>query len=223
MNVNRRSSFFILTNAPATGELDISLTSPVKLPERSGAAAADPKRTTSAAMNSPFKTCRVNMAWLPPACRNEKARAGEARAFVSPLTARRLGVPLLRFQLEHGRPVIAPHPERHRRRRIIHEDAPYVRLARQQILGHLARFGIEPRDAVGPHRSRPDVAVFVRHNVIRRAPRRRELPLLDLLRLGVEHADAVRSVFGEPQTALLVETAAPRARARRHEIGRAHV
>src|ERR1041384_7294866 len=166
-------------------------------------------------MNSPFKTCRVNMAWLPPVemKRPEPARLGP---FVSHLTARRLGVPLLRFQLEHGCPVIASDPERHRRCRIIHEDAPYVRLARQQILGHLARFGIEPRDAVGPHRSRPDVAVLIRHNVIRRAPRRRELPLLNLLRLGIEPADAVRPVFGEPQTALLVETAAPRARARRH-------
>ena len=64
------------------------------------------------------------------------------------------------------------------------------------------------------HRAGPHFGGALRgDDVIRVAPRRRQLPLLHALGRGVEHTDGVVAVLGEPQAALVVEPAAPRPRA----------
>ena len=78
-------------------------------------------------------------------------------------------------------PSIAAHPEAHRRRRIVDEDPADIGRARQQIIDHFARFGIQPRHLVGHHRSGPGVLVPVEHDIVGRRPARVEFPFLELL------------------------------------------
>src|SRR5689334_25445221 len=128
MNVKRRSSFFILTNAPATGAPEASLTTPCKTPERScaftGEAANHNPRTALKKINQR----EVSMNFL---LTKKKGPSRWARAFLPvSLAACRLGVALERLELEHRGAVIAADPERHRRRRVVDEQPAHVRFAR---------------------------------------------------------------------------------------------
>src|SRR2546422_8146131 len=113
-----------------------------------------------------------------------------------------------RLQLDDGRAVVAAHPEGDRRRRIVHEDPADVRLPRKKVFGELAALGIEPRNAIRPHRADPYFSVFIRRNVIGSTPGRRQFPFLDLFGLRIEHADSIRAVFGKAEPVLRIHPAA---------------
>src|SRR5437899_843744 len=49
-----------------------------------------------------------------------------------------------------------------------------------------------------------------RRDIVRCAPRRRQLPFRDPLGLGIEQADRITAIFGKPQPVLGVDSAAPR-------------
>src|SRR6185369_16365494 len=120
MKVRRRSSFFILTNAPATGAPEGSLTTPCKTPERSCAVTAYGAKPNERTAMKRLTERGVSMTFLLP---KKKARAVGLGPFcLSVLAARRFGVPLERLELEHRGAVVAADPERHGVRRIINED-----------------------------------------------------------------------------------------------------
>src|SRR5437867_2941404 len=120
-----------------------------------------------------------------------------------------------RLQLDDGSAVIAPHPERHRRRPTVDEHPADVRRPGEQVFGELAGLRIEPQNAIGQHGARPRLAVLVVRDVVGRRPRRRRGPLLERLRARVEHGDPVAAVLAEPETVLGVHHAPARGRARR--------
>src|SRR5262245_27632204 len=133
--------------------------------------------------------------------------------------ARAAGVdltPLIeRLHFDDGGAMVAADPERRPLGEAVHEYAPDIGRARQQIVHDLPRGGVEPGHLVGQHRAGPHLgAVLDGNDVVGRAPWRRQPPLLDGVGLRVEHADAVAAIFGKPQAALLVDAAATRARQR---------
>ena len=144
----------------------------------------------------------------------DQARALEERGRRA--LRRRRGIE--RLELDDRRAVVVAHPERHRRRVVVHEHAPHVRRTRQEILDDRAAHRIEAQDAVVVLAARPDVAVLVRRDVVRPGARRRDRPFLKALGPRVEHPDPIAVVLAEPQTILRVHHPAPRSGARRRRL-----
>src|SRR6185503_10530553 len=142
--------------------------------------------------------------------------AGSERAVVESATARR--ELLERLDLDDRGAVVAADPERAGTLRVVHVDTADVGRARQHVFGVLAALDVEARHAVGQHRAGPRLAVAAGHGVVRRAPRRRHLPLRDALRLRIEHADGIALILGEPQPSLVIDASAPRSRVRRRRL-----
>src|SRR4029077_20269555 len=138
--------------------------------------------------------------------RKEQDRMSEAvdRRFVFAtllFTISPLAKPALiqRLQFDDGSAVVITHPESDRRRRIVDEYSANVRRSGKRIFSNLAALGIEPRDAIGQHRSGPRFTVFINDDIVGSAPRRWQHPFLDVLGLRIEHAYCVPGVFGEPE------------------------
>src|SRR5262245_28376481 len=126
------------------------------------------------------------------------ARGRVARSYTTPIrlstaqtTARRAPAPhdgagaqasasVQWLHLDQGGAMVAPDPERDRRRRIVDEHGAHVGFARQQVLDRLAGLGIEPDGAVGMHAAGPYLAVLVHGGAIRIGVRRQR-PLRQLL------------------------------------------
>src|SRR5689334_15979368 len=162
---------------------------------------------------------RARRAWTPWPGLSEAKSGPEPAGFTCAVPASRFtqcglrAVPSLqRLDLHDRGAVVAADPEDGPRARLVDEHPPDVGRARQQVLDDPIGPGIEPRHPVVEHRARPHLAVLRRHDVVGRAPRRRQLPLADLLRRRIEHADAVAAVLGEPQKVLRVDPAAARPR-----------
>src|SRR5712691_3518058 len=132
-------------------------------------------------------------------------------SFTAKGRARRTSKLVQRLHLDDRRAVVAADPQRAGARRIVEIDAADVGRARQHVFGVLAAPDVESRHAVGEHRPGPRLAVAAGHRVVGRAPRRRHLPLRDVLGPGIEHADGVALIFGKPQPALVIDATAPRA------------
>ena len=129
---------------------------------------------------------------------------------------RRRGVE--RLELDDRCAVVVADPEGHRRRTVVHEHAPHIGGARQEVLDELAALRIETQNAVVVFATRPDVAVPVRRHVVRPRAGRRNLPFLKALAPRVEHPDAIAVVLAEPQAILGIHHPAAGAGARRGRL-----
>src|SRR5580704_18706120 len=110
-----------------------------------------------------------------------------------------------RLDLDDRSAVVAADPQRAGVLGVVDEDAADIGRPRQRVFGVLPGLDVEARDPVGVHRGGPGIAVLVGYRVIRRRPRCRHFPFLDLAGLRVEHADGIAEIFGEPQPALVVD------------------
>src|SRR5215467_11650120 len=115
-----------------------------------------------------------------------------------------------RLEPDDGRAVVAADPEGHGRRGVVDVHAADVGVARQQVVDRLPRLRVQPRDEVGDHRPGPRLVVPVDHDVVRRGPARRDVPVPELAGARVEHAYPVAAVLREPQAVLGVDHAAAR-------------
>src|SRR5262249_22843262 len=76
--------------------------------------------------------------------------------------------------------------------------------------GDFTRLGIDPRDLVVGHSTRPRIPVLVQNRIIGVSPCGGDCPLLKLLSLGIEHPNLVATKFGKPETVLRIHMAPSR-------------
>src|SRR5207253_8997169 len=100
----------------------------------------------------------------------------------------------------------------------VHEHAPHVSGARQEVLDERAALRIETQNAVVVLATRPDLAVPVRRHVVRPRAGRGNRPLLKALAPRVEHPDAIAVVLAEPQAILGIHHPAAGTRVRRGRL-----
>src|SRR5215470_4625440 len=86
--------------------------------------------------------------------------------------------------------VVAAHPERHRRRRVVNVHGAHVGAARHQIFDDLAAFRIKTYHAVGTHAAGPELTVPVGLCAVGVRPRR-QVVFGELLRPSVEQCDLI--------------------------------
>src|SRR6266702_8097100 len=94
--------------------------------------------------------------------------------------------------------VIVAYPQLGGIYRLVHIHSANVGLGREEIIDDLSGLGIESRNMIVAHPTRPGIGAVVENRVIGHREGRGQLPLLESLSLRIEHPDSVTAIFRKP-------------------------